>query len=470
MALKKAKILQNEIGQFFTPYTVADKMAKLCKKHINKPVNTFLDPAVGKGIFFKVAFENGLIHLSTKNLFYDIDERVLSEAGSLADHLNLKCNIHHEDYLKSSLTKSADLVIMNPPYIRQEKIPQTDKDIYLQKLQDTIEVSFSRKSNLYVYFLFKTIADLNKGGIGCAILYDAIEQSRYGQQTLEKIKELVDIKERKSVKAPFQDALVDASILVFKKRSVRKKSSAANFNFTDSLSSEYKQLVSLDSLADIKRGTTLLNSKVFIADKRDPYYEKANSIIKKQRYIDNLVVSSGHPEKAYLYSEGESLGKNLTIWLKEKATSIDKNNKTLNRKMAKKSNEWFYHTKYNPPIIFNYYIRNNPRHLLNVDGLPVADNFYGISPNDFSIKVAWLLLNSEIYLNCILSNSRSQGNGLRKLQLYEYRNAKVPDWNTFEEKKISEMVKMAERAISKGGISDSIKKELNSLLINKFKK
>src|SRR5699024_7423879 len=136
------------------------------------------------------------------------------------------------------------------------------------------------------------------------------------------------------------------------------------------------------------------------------------------------VVSSVHPEKAYLYSKDESLDESLTTWLKDKASSIDKNNKTLNKEIAEKPEKWLYHKKYSPPIIFNYYVRSNPRHLLNKNNLPVADNFYGISPNDFPIKMAWLLLNTDIYLNCILSNSRSQGNGLRKLQLYEYRNAK----------------------------------------------
>jgi hypothetical protein len=78
-------------------------------------------------------------------------------------------------------------------------------------------------------------------------------------------------------------------------------------------------------------------------------------------------------------------------------------------------------------IIFNYYMRHRPKHILNRRHA-YSDNFYGLTARTRISPVAWLsALNSTATCIEILSRARNQGNGLAKVQLFEYRNAHIPD-------------------------------------------
>ena len=96
-------------------------------------------------------------------------------------------------------------------------------------------------------------------------------------------------------------------------------------------------------------------------------------------------------------------------------------------------------------LCFNYYLRDRPRHLFNARRVLVADNFYvGTVLNDFPVKAAWVLLNSDLYLQAILSCGRNQGNGLIKLQAYEYKSVLVPDWMRLSKDCVAKLVSVAD--------------------------
>jgi adenine-specific DNA-methyltransferase len=72
-------------------------------------------------------------------------------------------------------------------------------------------------------------------------------------------------------------------------------------------------------------------------------------------------------------------------------------------------------------------MRNRPRHILSPYHA-YSDNFYGLIAREPISPVAWLgALNSTAACIEILSRSRNQGNGLAKVQLFEYRNVYFPD-------------------------------------------
>lgn len=454
-----------KLGQVWTPDDIADKMVEISSKYIKKKISTFLDPALGEGILLEKSIEKGLVDSSTNVICYEIDNDVLLKALVIKSKYDLTAEFINQDYLSSTVHDEVDFAIMNPPYIRQEKIDSSDKSKYLDVISGHLNFDVPAKSNLYIYFLFKALYELKSNGVLCAILYDSIDQSRYGKESLRELNKHAEIIESYNIKAPFKDAIVDASILVLLKR--EKKLSTIKV-----LSDERPTkngFIHLNDLAKISRGTTLHNSKVFIAETGEPFFDQARPIIKKQKYVDGLLVQENHPERAYLYSSRDNVDKELIEWLKSESYQLEKNNKTIKRRIKNEQTHWYEHKFYEPPIIFNYYIRDNPRYLLNIHRLPIADNFYGIEPYNISPKVAWLLLNSPLYIEAVLDNSRNQGNGLRKLQLYEFREASVFDWNNFTDSDLKFFANLADSSIEKGEVSDHTKALVNSRIAHAIK-
>lgn len=75
-------------------------------------------------------------------------------------------------------------------------------------------------------------------------------------------------------------------------------------------------------------------------------------------------------------------------------------------------------------ILFNYYFRNNPRFILNEDNIATMGNYYNIScPSTMYETLA--LLNSSLTRCALLRYSKSQGRGLRKIQLYKFNQIPV---------------------------------------------
>ena len=89
---------------------------------------------------------------------------------------------------------------------------------------------------------------------------------------------------------------------------------------------------------------------------------------------------------------------------------------------------WYLHREAPfAPIVFNYYLRNRPRHIFNPHHA-YSDNFYGLPVEDGVPPLAWLAaLNTTAVGAEIMARSRNQGDGLAKIQLFEYREVKIPN-------------------------------------------
>ena len=108
-------------------------------------------------------------------------------------------------------------------------------------------------------------------------------------------------------------------------------------------------------------------------------------------------------------------------------------------------------------VIFNYYLRGKAPHLLNISGAFVADNFYLLkSKHEFSDKFVWLLMNCKQYSEAILKAGRPQGNGLKKIQLFEYRDVAIPDWRNFSEEGKVKLERPASEAKDSGILTTKI--------------
>ena len=120
----------------------------------------------------------------------DLVERLIEQYSNEHDHANkvsLKKRIeqHNENLKKYGLNSnvierymvnSADIVVMNPPYVRQESIDPGRKKYYVNTYQ------FDKKSDLYVYFFQRALRLLKPNGYVSAITSDKWLETSYGEK------------------------------------------------------------------------------------------------------------------------------------------------------------------------------------------------------------------------------------------------------------------------------------------------
>lgn len=426
---------RKELGQVWTPIDIALEMARMALNAFPSAKN-ILDPACGPATFSTALKEAGAKNINLTS--YDIDSRMVEYTKRVNREIGFQGETKSKDYLTDiKIESSFDIVIMNPPYIRQELIPKIHKEAYHKYLDMVFKGRVDKRANLYALFLLKGCKDLRPGGVMCAIIYDAITQSGYGKNILSLLGRNAELIFTKQIKTPFEGVLVDAQILLYKKRLIPMENyEAKNEKIADGH-------IELCKLLETRRGTSFPLRALFLADITDPCFSNAKPIFVKQNTLDGLVIKPD--ESAYMSSQKTDT--KVSKWIQKRAKQLGAEIKKDNIKEVK------------GPIAFNYYIRKAPRHLWNEKNVAISDNFYVSSPKDgFSSAAAWLLLNSELYIERIMSAARNQGNGLLKLQLYEYKQAQIPDWRCLDKYQINDLSKIAMDLIMSGANYEVVRK------------
>ena len=121
------------LGQVFTPLIIVKKMLDLRKNY-----NRVLEPSVGNGAFLK--------WLDDDAVAIEIDPSLSNDA-----------RISRRDFFDYPSSEMFDTIIGNPPYVRYQDIAEGTK----QKLSMNL---FDGRSNLYLFFIEKSIRHLRGGG------------------------------------------------------------------------------------------------------------------------------------------------------------------------------------------------------------------------------------------------------------------------------------------------------------------
>lgn len=144
-----------------------------------------------------------------------------------------------------------DIVIGNPPYVRQEEIEppllqknkfsddewKNQKIIYKQRLQSLVEKIYSKefvpksRADLYVYFYFKSLSLLNKDGIFCFITSNSWLDVDFGaklQEFLLRRTKIIGIYDNQAVRS-FKQADINTIIIFTTAPSKDEKSNLSHF-------------------------------------------------------------------------------------------------------------------------------------------------------------------------------------------------------------------------------------------------
>ena len=198
---------RKKYAQFFTPFPIADLMAKWLMGNSN--LQNVLEPAFGLGVFSR-ALLNYNDTLNIKG--FDIDSQIFETAKAIFEE-NGNVEIIFQDYMYNDWENKYDGIICNPPYF---KFHDYDNKSVLAEIEKRIGHRLNGFTNLYTLFLLKSISQLNKNGRVAYIIPSEFLNSDYGKLVksyLIKSKTLRHIVVINFEENVFDDALTTSSIL-----------------------------------------------------------------------------------------------------------------------------------------------------------------------------------------------------------------------------------------------------------------
>jgi adenine-specific DNA-methyltransferase len=403
--------LDPALGQVWTPQMISEEMMMEIKPFARKD-SKILDPACGPGTFFMAA-KKCKIKFDSFHAF-EVDERLikfLQGNEQFADQTLQK----HDFITFDHGNDEYDIAVLNPPYIRHELIDEKHKNSISDLLFTRTAKKFTRRTNYYGYFLVLTAEILKPGGIMCAIVYDSLKSTRYGQEILDYLSSSGEIISRRIVSTPFENTMIDAEIILWKKHDVRRVEPLELMFEVDNPTKEGFCLAS--DLAIIKRGTSFLKREYFVRKHPDDNL-KYMEMVTKQSLSTGLQVEPN----AFGLFKTDSPTEDTALLVNLRKKYQDPKLETIVSLPSPVYGD----------ILFNYFIRDNARHLINENHIPASDNFYCITPKNPEFRVAhWVIANSSQYIQNLINASRGQGSGLRKLQMFEYANSLFPDYRKF---------------------------------------
>jgi type I restriction-modification system DNA methylase subunit len=492
-SILKKENKKNLMGQVFTPHLLAKFMVSLFKSDL-KENNKILDPCIGPNTFLSYLDD---INSSIQITGVELDESLISE-NIKEFYKKPNRQLILDSFFNLPLANKFDFIVQNPPYVRQELMMdgENSKLLALKSLSSISQI-IPAKSNLYVYFLLKSIFHLADHGRMIAVIYDSWLYSDFGKVLKEAFVRFGSIEGIYHFKKnAFPDAEVGATIIDFKKIINPKEKSKLiklySLKTIDEVSFygskiklPYKQIpvqefftyrFNEETVIDFKnglfkpiekinsqpiqRGISSIANKFFIQQQKTfeesiPFVKDVTSItsfnIKNELFY--LLALNGHIS--------EKTKKHLDI-AKKKILAEGEKFKALKEQIEHNPNWYKVQLKKPGNLLFNYYLRKNIDFLLNEELHYSSDNFYILNV-DKHLLANFAILNSSFTRISVLLHSRNQGNGLRKIQLYEFKDIPVIDSNKLSNETIAQLEIAGEKLKSVGRFSEGKEKMINEI-------
>lgn len=122
-----------DLGQYFTPRCVVERMLRLRQNQ-----GSVLEPSAGQGAFLRLLEKNAVA--------IEIDATLTNDP-----------RVVYMDYFEYPITNKFDTIIGNPPYVRFQDISLNTRTKLPMEL-------FDYRSNLYLFFIGKSVEHLNPHG------------------------------------------------------------------------------------------------------------------------------------------------------------------------------------------------------------------------------------------------------------------------------------------------------------------
>ncbi len=210
---------RQQLGQWFTPEPVADLALSLALEGTASP-HVLMDPSCGDGVFLRGAERRGV---AANHLYgVDIDELAIAEARS---HVPRATLINGDFFDAEALNlPRADLIVGNPPYVRQERVGADAKEAIVAsvlraqpQLGKLAVRALVGRSDLAAPFVLRLLGQLRETGVAALVLSSAFFDAGYGAEfwalaeTVSSLRLVVDAPKERW----FAEAAIHAVIAVF---------------------------------------------------------------------------------------------------------------------------------------------------------------------------------------------------------------------------------------------------------------
>ena len=210
---------RNRLGQFATPWPIADQMLAQAASFRAIADVRFLDPALGTGVFYSALLEHfdpGSISAATG---YEIDRQYAATAASIWTETGL--TVRTQDFTEA--TSAADqtrfnLVICNPPYVRHHHINGAHKDILRKRLHQSGHMELNGLAGLYGYFMGLAHPLMSDEALAGWLIPSEFMDVNYGQGIRDYLCQHVTLRHIHRFDpehSQFDDALVSSAIVWF---------------------------------------------------------------------------------------------------------------------------------------------------------------------------------------------------------------------------------------------------------------
>jgi adenine-specific DNA methylase len=290
-------------GVVNTKPEVVSKMLDLVqyKSEIDLQNIKILEPSAGTGAFvieiirrlyksseaYNFNFEDALSNIYLCELDNDILSELRANINSFLKNLKLNItleNIFHGDFLQLNWNERFNIIIGNPPYVRNENIPEESKQFY-QKYYST----FTHRSDLYVPFYEKALKLLETNGILSYVCSNRWLKNQYGQNLRELIANQYHVK---SIIDLEKADIFDEEVLGYPAITIISNSQKES-------TSPYSEVFDLDSFIEFEQtnensiSLNLNSSNWFSFTYRGESHEKYLSKIEDQKFKIGIGVATG---------------------------------------------------------------------------------------------------------------------------------------------------------------------------------
>lgn len=448
---------QKQLGQFFTPELLSDFMIRLT---YSNHITSFLDPAVGKGIFLKsLEKQNPTI---TK-FAYDVDPKMIT----ICQQQSFSVKLLQQDYLLSDSNRLYDLILCNPPYHKFQEIK--NRKLLIDRFKKQYKVSLSGYTNLYIYFLIKSINELAPNGKCCYIIPAEFLNAGYGKNVKEyllktgMLSKIIRFDNQLNI---FEEAITTSCIIVLENKKhthieflnisdmtqlenplelncVNKKAySELNPNvkwlqyFHRNNILPYTNLIPFHQIAQVKRGIATGNNDFFVLKQKDislhnltreaciPCACKASDIKKPIFNEDSLRELINDNKKIFLF-DGTKANTNFDYEYIHQGEKKGYNKGFLT---SHRSPWYSIENKQVFPIWISVFSRNGLKIVRNESLIKNLTTFHGVSfhnscytSEDINILFSYLL--TPLAQKILYINKREYGNGLDKFEPNDLNDA-----------------------------------------------
>lgn len=423
-----------DLGQVFTKSIVAEYMVSLFTLKKNA---TILDPCFGAGAFLSAIKKDG----KYKAVGYEIDKKLFESKCEEFSEFSLE----NSDFLQAPQTKKYDGIIMNPPYVRHEKINEL-ADLGVSKsvlLKNKLYTELPSTANLYMYFIIKAISLLKPDGELIVIFPGSWLQAKNGNRFRDALYKDCSIERHINISGDVfeESALVDVLILKIRKDGKNQKADPEHIRLKDGKFEHYEnetcdisiQLsVPFSSISRVRRGLTTGYNTMFINPSIRKNTRCVRPIISSPKQINGYSTVDASTDELLVVDKKKTDINEVSEFLSEWAEKILEDGKpeTLVKKI-KDNKEWYKLNIFDcEGIIFSYFVRNDMKFVYNGTDRIIRDNFYVLYPT-INKWLCFALLNNIYTYYQLECTGKKYGAGLLKIQRYDIENLMFPNVDSF---------------------------------------